>query len=507
MFRVFFSCICLVFALQVSAAPIAIKAARVWPADDYTRITIESSKPIAYKITALKNPERLVLDLQNVSLNDVLKTLGSKISVDDPYISQLRAANYKADIVRIVINLKTEIKPKILKLLPIGDYKDRLVLDIYPLLDPLVVIADAKTEANTAVESPVENDAPVALPEVTAPIKVDDKPKPKINLPDNVVVSPDIKQPAKPDSKLDTGISSKSEAALDQFIKEQSKEQLKSEADAQAKALQKEILEKDKLQKVQQDKALQEAIKTAPDKTYFSRKITIAIDAGHGGEDPGAHGANGSNEKDLTLAIAKKLKAQIDAEPNMQGVLIRDGDYFIPLHGRVVKARKLQADLFISIHADAFTSPAAKGSSVFALSEKGATSASARYLARKENESDLIGGVSLDDKDPNLARTLLDLSQTATINDSLKLAKIVLNAVSEVNTLHRGHIEQAGFAVLKSPDIPSILVETAFISNPEEERKLNDEGYQEDLARSILVGIKKYFSSNPALAKPKMAEK
>lgn len=508
MLRAIFSGICLVFALQTSAAPIAIKAARVWPADDYTRITIESSKPISYKITALKNPERLVLDLTNVALDDALKTLGSKISADDPYISQLRTANYKADIVRVVINLKTEIKPKILKLSPIGDYKDRLVLDIYPALDPLMLIADAKSEADVPVANPAENN--VLKPETTLPADVEEKPKTKITLPDNVVVPPETRLPSKPELRPEPSItiSPKNEAALDKLIKEQSKEQIKeqTDADAQAKALQKEILEKEKLQKAQEDKALQDAIKTASDKTYFSRKITIAIDAGHGGEDPGAHGANGSNEKDLTLAIAKKLKAQIDAEPNMQGVLIRDGDYFIPLHGRVVKARKLQADLFISIHADAFTSPAAKGSSVFALSEKGATSASARYLARKENESDLIGGVSLDDKDPNLARTLLDLSQTATINDSLKLAKIVLNAVSEVNALHRGHIEQAGFAVLKSPDIPSILVETAFISNPDEERKLNDESHQQDLARSILAGIKKYFASNPALAKPKMAE-
>jgi N-acetylmuramoyl-L-alanine amidase len=203
--------------------------------------------------------------------------------------------------------------------------------------------------------------------------------------------------------------------------------------------------------------------------------------------------------------VAKKLKQQIDNEPNMRGVLTRDGDYFIPLHGRVVKARKMQADLFVSIHADAFTNQSARGSSVFALSERGATSASARYLAKKENESDLIGGVSLDDKDPILARTLLDLSQTATINDSLKLGKAVLGQIGEINKLHTKRVEQAAFAVLKSPDIPSILVETAFISNPEEERRLNDEAYQEQLVSSILQGIKKYFSTNPALAKSKIA--
>ncbi len=238
----------------------------------------------------------------------------------------------------------------------------------------------------------------------------------------------------------------------------------------------------------------------------MDRLITIAIDAGHGGEDPGARGANGIHEKDITLAIAKKLKAKVDAVPGMRGVLIRDGDYFVSLGGRVNKARKLQADLFVSIHADAFTRPEARGSSVFALSERGATSAMARYLAKKENESDLIGGVSLDDKDPNLARTLLDLSQTAAINDSLKLGKAVLGNLGKINDLHKESVEQAGFAVLKSPDIPSILVETAFISNPEEERRLNSEEYRDKMANAILSGIKKYFASNPPLAKSKLAK-
>jgi N-acetylmuramoyl-L-alanine amidase len=255
---------------------------------------------------------------------------------------------------------------------------------------------------------------------------------------------------------------------------------------------------------VVQPEATKEALENKP-LSKGLRQITIAIDPGHGGEDPGAIGATGSREKEITLKIAKKLKAKIDEEPNMRAVLTRDGDYFIPLHMRVLKARKLQADLFISIHADAFTNPAAHGSSVFALSEKGATSASARYLANKENQSDLIGGVSLNVKDPLLARTLLDLSQTATINDSLKLGKAVLGNIGEINKLHKNHVEQAGFAVLKSPDIPSILVETAFISNPDEERKLNDSAYQDKLVLSILTGIKKYFSTNPALAKTKIA--
>jgi N-acetylmuramoyl-L-alanine amidase len=242
--------------------------------------------------------------------------------------------------------------------------------------------------------------------------------------------------------------------------------------------------------------------KPAPEVT---RLITVAIDAGHGGEDPGAHGRGGSNEKDVTLAIARRVKQHVDEVPNMRGVLIRDGDYFIPLGGRVVKARKVSADLFVSIHADAFVKPDARGSSVFALSERGATSAAARWLAKKENDADLIGGVNLDVKDPYLAQTLLDLSQTATINDSLRLGKAVLSELGGINTLHKGAVEQAGFAVLKSPDIPSILVETAFISNPTEERRLTDDDYQEKMAAAIVSGIKGYFAQNPPLAKSRLA--
>jgi len=229
--------------------------------------------------------------------------------------------------------------------------------------------------------------------------------------------------------------------------------------------------------------------------------ITIAVDAGHGGEDPGARGSKGSHEKNITLAIARKLKQQIDAEDNMQAILIRDGDYFVPLGDRVKKARAAKADLFISIHADSFVNSTAKGSSVFALSERGATSASARYLAKKENAVDLIGGVAIDTRDMDLARTLLDLSQTATIHDSIRMGKAVLGRIAKINTLHSKYVEQAAFAVLKSPDIPSILVETAFISNPEEEARLNDDAYQDKLVNAILSGVKSYIATNPSFAK------
>jgi N-acetylmuramoyl-L-alanine amidase len=228
-----------------------------------------------------------------------------------------------------------------------------------------------------------------------------------------------------------------------------------------------------------------------------TRLLTIVIDAGHGGEDPGARGRQGTHEKNVTLMIARKLKQVVDAEPGMRAVLVREGDYFVPLQARVEKARRAKADLFVSVHADAFVKPHARGSSVFALSERGATSAAARWLAKRENNADLIGGVNLNFKDRHLAQTLLDLSQTATIQDSLKLGRAVLGELGGVNTLHKERVEQAGFAVLKAPDIPSILVETAFISNPDEEKRLASEPYQEQMARAILRGIKKYLAKNP----------
>jgi N-acetylmuramoyl-L-alanine amidase len=386
----------------------------------------------------MQNPDRVVLDIDQVELNSAIKSLADKVQANDPYIKQIRSANFQQGV-RLVVDLKAAAKPNAFTLTPTGAYKYRLVLDVYPALDPLMAMV-AERDPAAAVSA--------------------DAPAPVTNAPEPAVVET---------------------AATANNAVSQS-----------APANPSDITEGP-------------VIKNMPAEVKkVGRQIIVAIDAGHGGEDPGANGANGSREKDITLMVAKKLKQQIDAEPNMRAVLTRDGDYFIPLHGRVVKARGMQADLFVSIHADAFTKQSARGSSVFALSERGATSASARYLAKKENESDLIGGVSLNDKDPILARTLLDLSQTATINDSLKLGKAVLSEIGEINTLHAKRVEQAAFAVLKSPDIPSILVETAFISNPEEERRLNDEAYQEQLCASILNGIKKYFSTNPALAKSKV---
>jgi len=445
-------------AITARATPVTIASARVWPAADYTRITLESAKPAGHKMTVLKNPDRVVLDLDNAELGPALKTLADKVLSSDPYIKQVRVGIFKPGVVRLVIDLKGEVKPSLFALMPAGDYKHRLVLDIYPLQDPLMAMLhqhSKKADESVAEKESMPHEVATVTPVVPSPA--------------------DAVAPVQAEKYVDTP--KQSDAPKQSEVAKQ------NETPKQDDAAKKQENVKDEVE----------------------RLVTVAIDAGHGGEDTGARGANGTNEKDVTLAIAKRLKSLVDAEPGMRGVLTRDSDYFIPLNGRVVKARKLQADLFVSIHADAFTTPEARGSSVFALSERGATSAMARFLAKKENESDLIGGVNLDIKDPYLARTLLDLSQTATISDSLKLGKAVLGHLGDVNTLHKRAVEQAGFAVLKSPDIPSILVETAFISNPDEEAKLGDEEYQTKLAKAILSGIKRYFASNPPLAKSKLA--
>ncbi len=422
--------------LPPAFAAVAISAVRVWPAQDYTRLTLESVQAIRHNMFTVSNPERLVIDLEDVEPGNALNDLTKLVGEDDPYIRSVRVGLFKPGVIRLVLDLKSEIEPQLFALKPVGEYGYRLVLDVYPAqpLDPLMALLEqSKTSTQEAASTPA-----ITRPSTEAP--------------------PGLKQ----------------DPSVDQ---------------------------------TEQPPASANTTAAAPNLPELrARVLVVAIDAGHGGEDPGAIGRKGSYEKNVTLAIARKVKILVDAIPNMRGVLIRDGDYFIPLSRRVAKARKVNADLFISIHADAFIKPSARGSSVFALSEHGATSTAARWLAKKENEADLIGGVNIAVKDPYLARTLLDLSQTATINDSMKLAKHVLSELGDINDLHRGQVEQAGFAVLKSPDIPSILVETAFISNPSEERRLNDEGYQMKIANAILSGVKRYFAQNPALSKPKFAQ-
>ncbi len=409
-----------------------VLAVRIWPAADYTRVTIELGSPLKYTHFIVKNPERLVVDLEGIEFNAALDSLANKVSPDDPNIKLLRAGRYKPGVVRLVLELKAEANPQVFVLPPVGDYGHRLVLDVYPLNppDPLLSLLDGQ--------------------ELRPAAAVENRPLAKV------------------EARTEVAESKGANRGVEQA-------------------------------------AEQKAPAKRPGRPLVDRLVTITLDPGHGGEDPGAVGRGGSYEKQVTLAVAKRLRAKIEAEPNMRAVLTRDSDYFVPLHARVQKARRIQSDLFVSIHADAFVRPDANGSSVFVLSESGATSSAARYLAQRENAADLIGGVNLDVKDPVLARTLLDLSQTATINDSLKLGKAVLKELGGINRLHKANVEQAGFAVLKAPDIPSILVETAFISNPEEEKRLNDDAYQDQIAEAILSGIKKYLAKNPPLAKSTLA--
>lgn len=372
-----------------------VKETRLWPAPDYTRITIESSSKINNDQMMLKNPERIVIDLKGISVNKALKDLSSKLKQNDPNILNIRVGQFTPKVSRIVIDLKKSARVKIFSLPPVAPYKDRLVIDVYP----------------------ASND------------------------------------------KLSN------------------------------------LLNKIEKKQIEQKKT--PVIKEKPKK---KKQVVVAIDAGHGGEDPGAIGKYGTKEKKIVLQIAKKLSKLINADPKMKAYLVRDSDYFIPLKKRVSKARKVKADIFISIHADAFRKRNVSGSSVFALSEKGATSAFAKFIANKENEADLIGGVSIDDKDPLLAKTLLDLSQSATINDSLKLANFVLKEIKKVNNLHKKYPEQAGFAVLKAPDIPSILIEAAFLSNPQEEKQLKTAKFQNKLAKAIYLGTKEYIKSGVSIA-------
>ena len=406
-------------------------AVRIWPAADYTRVTLEHDAPIKFTHFMVENPDRLVVDIEGVEFNSVLDSLARKVATDDPYIKLLRAGRFKPGVVRLVMELKTKVVPQVFTLVPVGEYGHRLVLDVYPVNppDPLMALLEGRKDA---VE-PYKPDQDFSIAE---------------KKPDEVVA----KKTEKPVEAAEVHTSKKS------------------------------------------------------GKTIVDRMITVTLDPGHGGEDPGAIGKGGSQEKNVTLEVAKRLKARIDAEPNMRAVLTRDSDFFVPLQMRVQKARRVQSDLFLSIHADGWIKPDARGSSVFVLSERGASSSQARILAQRENDADLVGGVNLGGaKDIFLARTLLDLSQTATINDSLKLGKYLLGQLGTINTLHKNNVEQAGFAVLKSPDIPSALIETAFISNPEEERRLNDDAYQEKLAEAIVRGVRQYFLNHPPGAKSKLA--
>ena len=419
----------LLLGTQQIARGATIVAVRIWPAPEYSRVTIESDGSLRSTHRVITKPPRLAVDIEGIELNPALRELVAKVKADDPFISGIRIGQYSPGVIRMVIDLKQVTVPQVFTLPPVAAYQHRLLFDLYPVKesDPLADLIAERMK-----------DRPMALPTPASD-------------PLGELIAQQTQQGAKP---------------------------APAPAESQARP-------------------------ARPQKT--DRLIIVALDPGHGGEDPGAVGPGGTREKDVVLQIAHRLRERINATilngNPMRAFLTRDADFFVPLQVRVQKARRVQADLFVSIHADAFITPSARGASVFALSQNGASSSAARWMADKENKADLIGGVNVKAQDKHVAHAMLDMSTTAQIADSLKLGGALLGEIGNVGRLHKRNVEQAGFAVLKAPDIPSVLVETAFISNPEEEAKLRSEAYQEQLADAIMRGINRYFANNPPLAR------
>jgi N-acetylmuramoyl-L-alanine amidase len=432
-----------------------IVAVRVWPAPEYTRVTIESDGPLKARQIFVPNPPRLAVDIDGIDLDPELRELVGKVTPNDPFISGVRVGQNAPGVVRLVLDLKQPTLPQVFTLTPVAAYQYRLVFDLYPTqaADPLEALIAGRLEDQRQSPSarPAAGAATDPLGELMA-------------------------QRAHPAAAAAETSNTTSLIAKSQD----------STAAADPRAASKS--------------------RGAPARSSKTdRLIIVAIDPGHGGEDPGATGPAGTHEKDVVLKIAHLVRDRINATSingnPMRAFLTRDADYFVPLQVRVQKARRVQADLFVSIHADAFLTPQARGASVFALSQGGASSTAAKWMADKENRADLIGGLNVRAKDVQVQRAMLDMSTTAQINDSLKLGSAVLGEIGNVGQLHKGRVEQASFAVLKAPDIPSVLVETAFISNPEEEAKLNSAAYQEKMADAIMRGIQRYFAKNPPLAR------
>jgi N-acetylmuramoyl-L-alanine amidase len=454
-------------ALLLGAREIAwgasIVAVRVWPADDYTRVTIESDAALSERHFLAQAPDRLVIDVDGLELSPQLREIVGKVRPDDPYIAGVRVGQNQPRVVRLVLDLKQAVAPELFTLAPVAAYQHRLVFDLRPVheRDPLLELIRDKEQAEQKAAQAVQD----ALGEFIGRM--------------NTAAA--ASAPATTATAGAAGLSPPLAAPPAPYVA--SAPQL---ARAPATAA---------------PHAGTEALPPQIAQSKIDRLVVVAIDPGHGGEDPGATGPSGTREKDVVLAIALMLRDRLNAQPNMRAMLTRDADFFVPLHERVKKARRVQADLFVSIHADAFLNPDARGASVFALSEHGATSSAARWMADRENASDLVGGANIRHKDDTVLRTLIDMSTTAQIKDSLKLGNEVLGQIGKVGKLHKGSVEQASFAVLKAPDIPSILVESAFISNPSEEAKLRDPEYRAQLVAALALGIERYFARNPPLAR------
>ncbi len=425
----------------------AIVAVRVWPAADYTRVTIESDGELAAKHFLAENPPRLVIDVDGLDLSPQLRDLVGQVRADDPFIAGVRVGQYQPRVVRLVIDLKQAINPQLFALAPVAAYRHRLVFDLYPTQerDLLLALVQEREQAEQQAAQSVRDALGEFIGQVDRPAAA-------------------ASGPGSP-----TAAVAPADAAASQ----------PGPTRAAAKA----------------------SNSTSKSTRRTKRLVIVALDPGHGGEDPGAIGPTGLREKDVVLAVALQLRERLNAQPGMRAMLTRDADFFVPLQERVRKARRVQADLFVSIHADAFFTPEARGASVFALSQGGASSAAARWMANRENLADAVGGINVKVKDTAVMHALLDMSTTAQIKDSLRLGSEVLGQIGRVGRLHKASVEQAGFAVLKAPDIPSILVETAFISNPDEEAKLRDERYRSQLVEALSTGIKRYFAKNPPLAR------
>jgi N-acetylmuramoyl-L-alanine amidase len=492
-------------------------AVRVWPAADYTRVTLESDIPLNATFFAVPNPTRLVIDIEGLELTPRLRELVSKVRSDDPFIAGVRVGQNRPKVARLVLDLKQNIKPQVFGLPPVAAYQHRLVFDLYPTQAP---------DPKLALQVPTQPNGPQA----NGPASGASSGSPSSG--QGSPAASGVASSAQPGADADPGASTPARAATPNAQSDQAAEAMNDALGdfignlrrpapgdkAVARANPGKAGSRDKpgerTTDKQSDKSAGQDAKLAnsnnnDDATPISGKgrnaaqrlVIVALDAGHGGEDPGAVGPSGLFEKDVVLKVAHKLRALINSQPGMRAMLTRESDYFVPLHERVVKARRVQADLFVSIHADAFMNPQARGASVFALSENGASSAAARWMAQRENASDQVGGVNIKNKDATVMRAMLDMSTTAQIKDSIRLGNAVLGHLGKISRLHRGKVEQAGFAVLKAPDIPSILVETGFISNPEEESKLQDDDYQSELADALLQGIQRYFAKNPPLAR------
>ena len=471
-----------------------IVAVRVWPAADYTRVTIESDAPLSESHFVAENPTRLVIDVDGLELSPALRELVGKVQADDPFIAGVRVGQYQPRVVRLVLDLKQPTKPQLFALKPVAAYQHRLVFDLYPTQERDLLLALIQEKEQAERDRPGQRAAQSVRDALGEFIGKGYQP---------------------PGSEAASGVSTASAAATGSATGATSGPAPGSRGSlplATAPATTTTLPSASASAEASSATKPEPSARTAPggasepangdkSRSRTDRLVIVALDPGHGGEDPGAIGPSGLREKDVVLSVARQLRDRLNDVRGMRAMLTRDADFFVPLQDRVGKARRVQADLFVSIHADAFLSPEARGASVFALSQGGATSAAARWMASRENAADMVGGVNVAAKDPAVLRTLLDMSTTAQIKDSLRLGDEVLSQIGRVGRLHKPQVEQAGFAVLKAPDIPSILVETAFISNPDEEAKLKDPRYQARLVEALATGIQRYFAKNPPLAR------